>query len=1290
MSVADQAAPSTTKNRVTSQQGQNFDNIWHDTKHRPFADRDSVAFAALTNQTVQSLPSVLWPQAPGQQAQPYYGSSKILPGPNGVFHPAPPTNNLPDLWAPDAQDIPTPSSMPNRDFLSPVYSSDNFPSDISTSASSLRDDVFWAQPNYDADDQNQVTYQIPKSWGIVSEDFINNSDPDCLPEKAKPLLLTPESDEFTSPPHIQPQVQMASSQPYYVGPLSAAPSLAGQGAEGWPSPSLDSRLTAPYPEISRHGSPLEAPAKSTNPQVLVTSHDKEESPARPSVGQERPRSKRSRSSNSTGYSGSDQTASSGEDQQNDASNQEPRNDPSDLAEERTGFTGFDPTSRGEEYVPSLQDMAEAQKVAEKNADVEDWLEKSEVGSDIDPDEPISLRKKLAKKQKPRALSAGAKATGAGNVSDRQIPGPGALIDEESGEEDSDVLDASEPESPPAPVEIEPHRPRSAYFPSQATGRAETSVEEEPGLSSHSYLPQPWHDPFKGTPIINEQIQPGTANAAMYKFELQAARFETASRTATWGTRRRISDSDIRSLLSDESSLRRLSLTPLHSPSDRSRKSSILGQALDHARGIMRRSSANKPRFSSPIAEVADDAMTEAEREGSGANLLSVQHTTSTSKRPRSPSLTTTSAVMAMTGQIASIGGRGSLSPSAVSPKAVQQRSTTRQRSRSEMPSTKSSGTPGLAQLMTNLGGPPVPTLASPPHGRNKGKEVLPQKSHSDDEVDDEELEEEDATKGKGVKMDFNVRAANIVPTVEGFKTHARELNPRVSDFLLDPVATEQLRRYKKLMEHKVKHAQAVERNKKCPSGKHCNELGEGPTILEPRRSAKDPTSTTQFAVPGDDSDEDAVESAEGAVNPAAFPEGISLPPVKRLPAEFECTLCFKVKKFQKPSDWTKHVHEDVQPFTCTFPRCTEPKSFKRKADWVRHENERHRQLEWWQCNVPECRHICYRKDNFVQHLVREHKKPEPKIKPRGSVNKAALAEAREIDEVWRVVDDCHRETDKKPRDEPCKFCGNVCNSWKRLTVHLARHMEQISLPVLKMVDQKHVSPDTVISPLPPQLKPHYSESLSPIALKVERGSNSPHAARVFTSPAGTSAAAERIFYAQHIQQPQQQPQQQGFIDMHQYSPVPQYQAPDMSPFSQQPGYGVPFGITTYPPQTQSPVNNHAASTYPPPFNAIPRHLQHCASPTPSTTSHPSFALTMDHVYTSQPSSATQPMYSSPVEGPMGFAEIADPHHVGVDVTMAYSASDHGPYTSYDGSNAGTPGLMGPQSHANPQQDYRFQ
>lgn len=192
---------------------------------------------------------------------------------------------------------------------------------------------------------------------------------------------------------------------------------------------------------------------------------------------------------------------------------------------------------------------------------------------------------------------------------------------------------------------------------------------------------------------------------------------------------------------------------------------------------------------------------------------------------------------------------------------------------------------------------------------------------------------------------------------------------------------------------------------------------------------------------------------KGAIGPEQFPPDIPLPPTPMLPAEIECQLCFMTVKIDKPSDWTKHVHQDVQPFTCTWERCKEPKMFKRTADWVLHENELHRHLEWWACDVDDCAHECYRRDTFLQHLVREHKFYEPKVK-----TKAAIRRAGNIDPTWAKVEQCYHQTTKVPQDEPCRFCGTAFSSWKMLTVHVARHMKYISLQVFRLLVRKDEVP----------------------------------------------------------------------------------------------------------------------------------------------------------------------------------------------------------------------------------------
>lgn len=316
----------------------------------------------------------------------------------------------------------------------------------------------------------------------------------------------------------------------------------------------------------------------------------------------------------------------------------------------------------------------------------------------------------------------------------------------------------------------------------------------------------------------------------------------------------------------------------------------------------------------------------------------------------------------------------------------------------------------------------------------------------------------------------------LEPNYEGFKAFTRRLNPNMDakyDWLVSRIAHQQEVRYKNLLDLRVGHCRAVS-NRTCSAGPHCLALGGDATLLDARGKPRvSDQGGRGLQLVTDFSDNESV-SEEGVFTNETFPPGIPMPPARRLPAEFECQLCFKAKKFLKPSDWTKHVHEDIQPFTCTYEHCKDPKSFRRKADWVRHENERHRHLEWWICQVDDCRHPCYRKDNFEQHLIREHKLPESKQK-----NKAAIKQAlrHRTEPLWNMLERCHHKTTNKPQDEPCKFCGKQYPTWKKLTVHLAKHMEQISVPVLRLVEMKSVNAYGVISPVEQILSPlpHTSE-----------------------------------------------------------------------------------------------------------------------------------------------------------------------------------------------------------------------
>lgn len=732
--------------------------------------------------------------------------------------------------------------------------------------------------------------------------------------------------------------------------------------------------------------------------------------------------------------------------------------------------GLEPSRRTEDAVPSVKDLEHNRERHEKDAEVESWLATSDAGSEPEDQALPHTTRQRSSSGRRRAPTTGVQTDVLGRVySDKGIPGPGVLVEVETDDEyfddtasvassvlqniTNDALEVYHRLSP----KLSPHALAPVESPEQSSF---PTLDNEIPLELQEPLPRQFYrrGPI-GTGAGNNKEQPDSSNAAAYKFNQDAAKWETASRAATWGTRRRLSESEVNSIV-DGSQVRHLSL----SKRGRERGNSILNKA----RGLLpRRSSSNIKAEPADTEKVPAQLGGHAHRSSIGTTKLNQRKTSFT--KPRSPQLDTGSALMAMTGQLAAIGRSSTMSQDPdLSKSSRPLQSLRKQRSKSDV--TKKSSTPGLAELMTRHGGPPIPTLASPMHERET---ILAAQVIDNEDVAGDD-DEDDQTDEVAIQMELEIRADEITPNLEGFKDHARKLNPRLEPFLIDRIGQEQVRRYKRLVETKIKHMQSVQHSKKCGSGKFCFDLGGEAVLLAPRVSSKDPEATlTQFQVnKSGDNEIDESGFTEGIVTPALFPPGIPLPPVKRLPAEFECQLCFRVKKFSKPSDWTKHVHEDIQPFSCTFPNCTESKSFKRKADWVRHENERHRHLEWWKCSHQECSHICYRKDNFVQHLVREHKMTEPKMKGRGSgssknkaINGASWQAGQEDSELWRLVDACRFETTNKARDERCRFCGNICSSYKKLSVHMGKHMEQIAMPVLELVRMRQVGPDTIISPI---------------------------------------------------------------------------------------------------------------------------------------------------------------------------------------------------------------------------------
>ncbi|KAI9662170.1 MAG: hypothetical protein M1831_002866 [Alyxoria varia] len=712
----------------------------------------------------------------------------------------------------------------------------------------------------------------------------------------------------------------------------------------------------------------------------------------------------------------------------------PEVEPLDQPTEDEPRCGVDPGSRApmnDGEMPSLRDQENLRKVEEDKSKVETWLIKStsNEGPDVEFDPSVSRptgteqRTGVSKDKNDRQNHpSGQGVDPFPAMPHPRVNEPQRYIDVE--DEDEDSSDASSEANPPENVEqyrLEDEQPNHQIPQTQA---------------AKGFKVRPWTDSPIDSELPHANGQPPSSNAAIAQFLFKARDVETASVTATLGSRRR-SEADMDSLFSAAGISVRTTQAQEPEKEEKERRPTLLRR--------IRRSSSNVRKRKEDQSDQQDSSTPAAQRNEHQGSLSSVTKNLGAWSRPRSPKVDT---------DVQQSPRPTVQSPtSASSPWQSARNVIRRARSKSDL-NRNNNGVSGLARQWAQQGGPPVPSL-KPPATEGEEIEALQQQDHPQQESGDNEDNAPEVSPSNTVSMSLKIQEVPGAPTRDGFRNHVCRLNQDLEPFMIDRVVNEQLKRYKRLVDARKTHDRYI-KSKKCPSGVRCSVVGEGPIYISGKsEKGSESAPVTFYVAPADVTPVNDPTTEHDQSSLAIFPEGIPLPPVKSLPAEFECPICFQVKKFSKPSDWTKHVHEDVQPFTCSFPNCAEPKSFKRKADWVRHENERHRQLEKWICSIDECSHTCYRRDNFVQHLVREHKLPEPRTRPTRAPSKGSGRGGEDGESTAQLVDDCHHETTKKTSEEACRFCGHLCTTWKKLTVHLAKHMEQIAMPVLDMLDQDY-------------------------------------------------------------------------------------------------------------------------------------------------------------------------------------------------------------------------------------------
>ena len=788
------------------------------------------------------------------------------------------------------------------------------------------------------------------------------------------------------------------------------------------------------PSVNQESAELDSGAtRGRSPVFKITTFSRGDSPEERSTTHQR------RLSQSSAHLSADPNESADEDDDHQPTSAPLKrsNDGTWLRDPSTNLAGIDPGSRGNEYVPSPNDVHLHREREERNEDITHWsVSVSQANSEAGGDSPIPPRPRPYVPRRLRARSTGDRPLKQedyfslkSRTGDRSFPGPGILVHESSDDlsEDEESIGTYSDETS---AEVDDPGRYDRSTPEVYSSLSPTKADESIRL-------YPWHDPPRDSTPRTHAMQPDSSTDAMIAFEKRVRDLETASLAATV---------DNNSIFNVTTSLENFSFGNREQPKKRT---SLLKRPFLQASSMLKRQASDMS-----IGQSSTYPGLQRDTEDSQVKLShSPRNPFSNRRHSRSPSLS--NALMAMTSQIASVGGSQSVRAVSPAPSPNPERNslslpqfTGRGRSRSEIPRPTS---PGLINLMTAHGGPPVPNITSP-RVSSEADQTPTSTLLGADTGGAEDEHDVDMSDKKGVVMDFPAIQSLPVPTFEGFKSQIMQLNPRLGPALIHRLAHEQDRRYKVLVGLQQKHAQAAA-SRSCKSANFCFAQGGQEKLLQdPKVPAEIEAGQIQFRVSNfTDGHEQEYAIGEGTVAAAQFPPGVPLPPVSRLPARFECPICFQVKTFKKPSDWSKHVQEDVQPFTCTFPHCNEPKSFKRKADWVRHENEKHRQLEWWTCAFSECNHTCYRKDNFVQHLVREHKMPEPKIK-KGSTAEEAPNSRREqdLERLWQMVEECRHETDQGPQSEPCRFCGNVCSEWRKLSVHLGKHLEQLAMPVLRL------------------------------------------------------------------------------------------------------------------------------------------------------------------------------------------------------------------------------------------------
>jgi hypothetical protein len=385
---------------------------------------------------------------------------------------------------------------------------------------------------------------------------------------------------------------------------------------------------------------------------------------------------------------------------------------------------------------------------------------------------------------------------------------------------------------------------------------------------------PWNDivgPVSRGATMTHRNQPSTANAAIMKFRRYADNIETASRVATFGSNmtkgRRNSAGDADKVLPGP--LKRLSFgrdkdkdknkngaAPTRRPSIWGGFRSGLKRSLSNAGDKDK----DKDRAQDGTGENGKEKEKEKEKDNnrlqspvepgrkrgrsfSGLNSSSPFAQGILGPAFGQPSLQVqTTNIGSAFAQMASplmAAGAGANKPATSNGVAGVVNRIRRNRSKSDLQRKHIFG------VVTSLVGPALP--ASPPEkeitpGRIEKKFTFGEESQKrgvegarkllspddarregdDDDMDDGDFSPQTARTPGGTKAQLPKH--EIIPTLDGFAQNVRILAPGLSQKLVDRIAHEQCKRFKKLVDHRHKHLTAIKSNRPCTNGAKCRKV----------------------------------------------------------------------------------------------------------------------------------------------------------------------------------------------------------------------------------------------------------------------------------------------------------------------------------------------------------------------------------------------------------------------------------------------------------------------------------